>query len=221
MQFLVKFQKALAFDKLKWYNKCNVMIIVERLEQSGLLCLYGHFFILEVMLMAKKSSGSRGGNTVALVYDLVKPITDELGLILWDVVFEKEGAYWYLRVFIDRDDDMPSMDDCENVTRPLSKILDEKDPIEQSYILEVGSPGLGRELKKKEHFERYLECPVRIRFIRENEKGEKEIIAALKSYDKDSVTVMADGEESIIKLSDTAFVKLYDDEDVFDEDFEE
>lgn len=164
-----------------------------------------------------KSKKGKGGNTAAAVSEMVRPITDELGLILWDVVFEKEGAYWYLRVFIDRDDDMPSMDDCENVTRPLSKLLDEKDPIEQSYILEVGSPGIGRELKKEEHFLRYLECPVRVRFIRENEKGEKEIIAALKEYNKDTITVMADGEESVIKLADTAFVKLADDEDLFDE----
>ena len=169
--------------------------------------------------MAAKSG--KGGNTVAAVYEMVKPITDELGLVLWDVVFEKEGAYWYLRVYIDRDDGMPDMDDCENVTRPLSKLLDEKDPIEQSYILEVGSPGLGRELKKEEHFLRYMECPVRIRFIRETENGEKEIIAALKEYNKDSVTVALDGEERVIKLTDTAFIRLYDDEDIFDDDFDE
>lgn len=169
--------------------------------------------------MAAKSG--KGGNTVAAVYEMVKPITDELGLVLWDVVFEKEGAYWYLRVYIDRDDGMPDMDDCENVTRPLSKLLDEKDPIEQSYILEVGSPGLGRELKKEEHFRRYMECPVRIRFIRETENGEKELIAALKEYNKDSVTVAYDGEERVIKLADTAFIRLYDDEDIFDDDFDE
>lgn len=168
-----------------------------------------------------KSKKSKGGNTAAAVCEMVRPITDELGLILWDVVFEKEGAYWYLRVFIDREDGMPGMDDCENVTRPLSKLLDEKDPIEQSYILEVGSPGLGRELKKKEHFLRCLECPVRIRFIRENEKGEKEIVAALKEYNKDTITVMADGEESVIRLTDTAFVRLADDEDLFDGDLGE
>ena len=172
------------------------------------------------MASGKNAKSGKGGNTIAKVYEMVKPITDELGLVLWDVVFEKEGAYWYLRVFIDRDDDMPSMDDCENVTRPLSKLLDEKDPIEQSYILEVGSPGLGRELKREEHFMRYMECPVRIRFIRENEAGEKEIIAALKAWSKDSITVARDGEESEIKFTDTAFIKLYDDEDVFD-DFDE
>ena len=171
----------------------------------------------DLMGAGKSTKGGKGGNTVAKVYGIVKPITDELGLVLWDVVFEKEGAYWYLRVFIDREDDMPDMNDCENVTRPLSKILDEKDFIDQSYILEVGSPGLGRELKKEEHFLRYIDCPVRIRYIRENENGEKEVISTLKEYKKDSILVMLDGEEGIVNLSETAFIKLYDDEDVFDE----
>lgn len=164
---------------------------------------------------------NKGGNTIAKVYEMVKPITDELKLSIWDIVFEKEGAYWYLRVYIDREDDMASMEDCENVTRPLSKLLDDWDPIDISYILEVGSPGLGRLLRKPEHFGKFLECPVRVRFIRENENGEKEIIAALKAYGKDSITVAADGKESVIKLSDTAFVKLADDEDLFGDEFEE
>ncbi len=166
--------------------------------------------------MAKGNFG-KGKTTVNKVYELTKPITDELGLVLWDVVYEKEGAYFYLRIFIDREDGYPDMSDCENVTRPLSKILDDDDPIDGSYILEVGSPGLGRELKKEEHFLYYIDCPIRIRLIRANEAGEKEIIATLKEYNKDSIKVMRDGEEYEIKLSETAFVKLYDDEDVFDE----
>ncbi len=172
-------------------------------------------------MSGKNAKSGKGGNTIAKVHDMVMPIIDELGLSLWDIVFEKEGAYWYLRVFIDGKDDLASMEDCENVTRPLSKLLDEQDPIEQSYILEVGSPGIGRALKKEEHFQKFLECPIRVRFIRENENGEKEIIAALKAYDKDTVTVARDGEEEVIKLSDTAFVKLADDEDLFGDDFEE
>lgn len=159
---------------------------------------------------------SKGGNTAARVFELAKPITESLGLVLWDVSFEKEGSYWYLRVFIDRDDRDPDMNDCESVSRPLSDVLDREDPIEQSYILEVGSPGLGRELKKEEHFTRYIDCPVRIRLIRENDSGEKELIATLCAYNRDSITVARDGERFDIALSDTAFVKLYDDEDVFD-----
>lgn len=149
-------------------------------------------------------------NTVAKIYELAQPLAEELGLIIWDIVFEKEGANYYLRVFIDKDEGI-SMDDCEAFTRPLNKILDEADPIEQSYILEVGSPGLGRELRKPEHFELYKGYGIRIRFIRPLENGEKEIVGTLKDYDRDSVRV--DG--ITYKLSDTAFIRAYDDEDLF------
>ena len=117
-------------------------------------------------MSGKNAKSGKGGNTIAKVHDMVMPIIDELGLSLWDIVFEKEGAYWYLRVFIDGKDDLASMEDCENVTRPLSKLLDEQDPIEQSYILEVGSPGIGRVLKKEEHFQKRRTILVQMHGIR-------------------------------------------------------
>lgn len=153
---------------------------------------------------------AKGGNTVSTVYDLARPIADELGLKIWDVTFEKEGAMWYLRVLIDKDGGL-SMDDCEAMTRPLSEALDKADPIEQNYMLEVGSPGLGRELKKKEHFEEFLECPVRIRYIRETD-GQKEFIAVLKGFNDGIVSVVTEDGDKEIKLSDTAFIRLYDDD---------
>ena len=88
-------------------------------------------------------------NTVGIVTDLVRPITDELGLDLWDVRFEKEGSTWYLRIFLDKEEGV-NIDDCENVSRRLSPILDETDPIVQSYTLEVSSPGIGRDLRRPE-----------------------------------------------------------------------
>ena len=72
-------------------------------------------------------------NTAALVRELAQPICDELGLFLWDVRYEKEGSSYYLRVFIDSDDGI-SIEDCENVTRPLSKALDDADPIKEQYL---------------------------------------------------------------------------------------
>lgn len=168
--------------------------------------------------MAGKKGG-KGGNTAAAVWDIAKPIADGLGLKIWDVVFEKEGAMWYLRVFIDKEDGAVDMDDCENMTRPLSKALDETDPIEQNYMLEVGSPGLGRELRRPEHFEEFLECPVRIRYIRETD-GKKEFIAILKGYTKDTVSVVAEEGDMEVKISDTAFIRLYDDDpdELFNDD---
>ena len=78
-------------------------------------------------------------------------------------------------------------------------------------MLEVGSPGLGRELKRPEHFEEFLECPVRIRYIRETD-GQKEFIAILKGVTKDTISVITEEGDKEIKLSDTAFVRLYDDD---------
>ena len=150
-------------------------------------------------------------STVEKAYELAKPLAESLGVSIWDVVFEKEGASWYLRIFIDKDDGI-NIDDCEAFSRPFNKILDEKDFVDQSYIFEVGSPGIGRELKRPEHFEKYIGSPVRARLIRAAD-GLKEIIGLLKEYNKDSILV----DEKEIKLSDTAFVKLYDDENIFDE----
>jgi len=148
------------------------------------------------------------GGTEQKVYDIIKPITDELGYYLWDVCYEKEGALWYLRIFIDQDEGI-SIEDCERATAPINKILDETDPISQSYMLEVGSAGLERELVKEEHFEVCKGDVVRIRFIR-GEGGEKEINAVLVNADKEGVTVeMENGEERKYPLTDIAFVKLY------------
>lgn len=148
------------------------------------------------------------GGTEQRVYDLVRPITDELGYFLWDVSYVKEGAVWYLRIFIDCDEGI-TIDDCEKATRPISDALDEADPISQSYMLEVGSAGLERELLKPEHFEVCEGDKVRIRFIRSID-GQKEITAELVSADKEFVTAADEnGQEMKYPLSDIAFVKLY------------
>ena len=153
-------------------------------------------------------------STVTKVRALAQPICDELGLFLWDVRFEKEGATWYLRVFIDKDGGI-DMDDCEALHRPLNKLLDDTDPIPQSYVFEVSSPGLGRELKRPEHFEVCIGDEVRVRFIRPH-NGEKEIIRTLSSYDKSAIVLTdSSGQSETIQLSDCAFVKLYDDGDLF------
>lgn len=147
--------------------------------------------------------------TVKKVRELAQPLCDELGLFLWDVKFEKEGANWYLKVFIDSDEGI-TLDDCESLNRPLDKLLDEYDPIPQSYVLEVSSPGLGRKLERPEHFEVCIGDEIRIRFIRPK-NGEKEIIRTLEDFENDVMTVSKDGEKEKILISECAFVKLYDD----------
>lgn len=149
-------------------------------------------------------------NTAAMVYDLAKPITDDVGVYLWDVRFEKEGASWFLKVIIDSDEGI-TFDDCEAVSRPLSTLLDEEDFIEQSYYLEVSSPGVMRELRKPDHFEVCIGDDVLVKLIRPDEAGQREFHGVLTSYDDGRFTIEADGQEKEFVLSDCAFVKLDDD----------
>lgn len=150
------------------------------------------------------------GTTENRIYELVKPLADELSLYIWDVRFEKEGASFYLRVFIDKEGGI-TIEDCEDLTRPLNKLLDEVDPIPQHYILEVGSPGIERDLLRENHYEICLGEPVRVRFIRTVDDN-KEFIGCLVSWDKDKITIEIEGEQKEFSLSDIAFVRIYDDE---------
>lgn len=153
-------------------------------------------------------------NTVEKVRELALPLCDELGLFLWDVRFEKEGASWYLRVFIDKDGGV-DMDDCEAFTRPFNKILDDADPVAQSYVLEVGSPGLGRDLKRPEHFLACIGDEIRVRTIRPID-GERDFIGILMSFEKNSFVIAQSEEDRVeFKLSDCSYVKLNDDADLF------
>ena len=141
--------------------------------------------------MAKQS----GGNTAQRVEALVRPTVEGMGLRLWDVVFEKEGPDWYLRILIDRDGTMDT-DTCAEVSHALDPILDEADPIDQSYYLEVGSPGLGRKLTRPEHFEAFLEAPVRVKLIRPLENGVRELEGIL-------IDVAENGDFEVITEEDT------------------
>lgn len=145
---------------------------------------------------------------VKTVRELAQPLCDDLGLFLWNVKLEKEGANWYLRVYIDKDGGI-SVDDCEALHRPLDKLLDEYDPIPQSYVFEVCSPGLERKLERPEHFEVCIGDEVKVRFIRPKD-GVKEIIGILSGYHDGEITVACGGDEKKIQLGETAFVKLND-----------
>lgn len=148
-------------------------------------------------------------NTARIVFDMVKPLTDELGLFLWDVRFEKEGASWFLRVYIDSDDGI-SFDDCEAVSRPLSELLDQKDFIEQSYFLEVGSPGLMRELRTDVHFNVCIGDEVFVKLIRPRD-NKREFFGILKEYDKGHFKIQIGDDIEEFDTSECSFVKLNDD----------
>lgn len=114
--------------------------------------------------MAEKRK-AKGKNTVAVVWDIVEPIAESLGLVLWDVRFVKEGASWFLRLFIDKPGGV-GMEDCVDFSHGVDKPLDDADPIDQSYYLEVSSPGLQRQLTRDFHFEFCKGQPVLVHLIR-------------------------------------------------------
>ncbi len=145
--------------------------------------------------MAKQSASP--GNIAGQVTPLVTPITDELGLLLWDIRFLKEGASWILRVIIDKEEEPVSINDCVAVSRRLSPLLDEADPIPQSYCLEVTSPGAERELTRPAHFAYYMGWPVNVKLYRPDEKGRREIAGILLDAD-DRIAIQTEEEETLV-----------------------
>lgn len=132
------------------------------------------------------------------IYDIAKPIAQNLGLEVWDVKFLKEGQNWYLRVFIDKPQGI-SIEDCEKMSHGLDEPLDILDPIEQSYFLEVCSPGIERELSKDSHLEKFIGYQITVKLIRPNENGEKFLLGKLVKFDKCSI---------IIELSDKCTIEI-------------
>ena len=138
---------------------------------------------------------------------LLTPIVEEYGFELVDVEYVKEGSTWYLRSYIDKPGGI-SIDDCEKVSRRLSDLLDQEDFIEDAYIMEVSSPGLGRPLKKEKDFRRSLGEEVEIRTYRAIDR-QKEFVGILKCYDAETVTIAyEDGSEQTFDRNDIALIRL-------------
>lgn len=133
---------------------------------------------------------------------LALPVCEELGLSLYDVEYKKEGQDWYLRIFIAKEDGV-GIDDCENMSRRMSDLLDEHDPISDAYILEVSSPGIERVLKKDAHFEGAIGEEVEVKLFSPMD-GKKSISGVLTAYDGKSVTL---DEETVIEKEKCAQVK--------------
>lgn len=138
---------------------------------------------------------------------LVMPMITENQFELVDVEFVKEGSNRYLRLYIDKEGGI-TVDDCELISRPLSDLLDQEDFIEESYILEVSSPGLGRPLKKDKDFKRSLGEEVEIRLYRPVDK-KKEWNGILTAYDDHTVTIETEeGEEKTFERASLALIRL-------------
>lgn len=126
-------------------------------------------------------------------YQIAEPIVLENGLELVDVEYVKEGSEWFLRVFIDKEGGV-DIDDCTKVSRGISEVLEDNDPIEQAYHLEVSSPGIERPLRKTEDFEKFMGHKVLVKtFTKHN--GKKEFIGYLSGIDDENIRIDIDGQE--------------------------
>lgn len=142
------------------------------------------------------------------VFALIRETVESQNVNLWDVRFVKEGASWYLRVIIDSDKGI-SIDDCTNVHHAIDPILDDADPIDKSYYLEVCSPGLERELTREEHFEKMAGKNVKVKLYKAKDSV-KEFAGVLRSGNKQTVTVTVNGVDTEFLKSEISSVKLDD-----------
>ena len=138
------------------------------------------------------------------VYDLVKPTVESCGVNLWDVRFVKEGASHYLRIFIDKPEGI-SINDCTDVSHAVDPVIDEADPIDCSYYLEVCSLGAEREIARPHHFEYAIGKEIKVKLFKAID-GKKEFVGTLKTYDGD-ITIETDGTET--KFEKGTFSKVY------------
>lgn len=139
--------------------------------------------------------------------ELLLPLVREHQFELVDVEYVREAGNWYLRAYIDKAGGI-TVDDCEVISRAFGDLLDEHDFIEESYILEVSSPGLGRPLKKDKDFARSIGEEVEVRTFRPVQH-QKEFTGILKAYDKEKIVIELENEESMeFQRADIALVRL-------------
>ena len=141
------------------------------------------------------------------VFALARPVVETEGCSLWDVEYLREAGTWYLRIYIDKEGGV-SIDDCERISRALDPILDEADPIPESYVVEVGSAGAERELKRPSDFEQFLGHEVEVKLYKPL-KGRKTYVGTLAAYEDGAVTISAAGEDLRFSAEDTAQVRLH------------
>ena len=141
------------------------------------------------------------------VAQLALPFVEAAGCSLWDVEYVKEAGEWFLRIYIDKEGGI-TVNDCEAVAREMNEILDREDFVEDSYVFEVSSPGLGRPLKKEKDYVRSMGKEIEIRTYRAINR-EKEFYGILSAYDESTVTIETEnGEKMTFEKPDIALIRL-------------
>lgn len=142
-----------------------------------------------------------------IVRELAAPVVIENGCELWDVEYVREAGQWYLRLYLDKEGGVNILD-CEAISRKVSDLLDEVDPIESSYMFEVSSAGCERQLKRPSDFERFMGEPILLKTYKPV-AGRKEFAGVLAGYDNGSVLVdMGSGDPLWFEKADIAMVRL-------------
>ena len=139
-------------------------------------------------------------------WQFAEPLVQANGCSLWDVEYVREGGEWFLRLYIDKEGGV-NIDDCEAVSRAVDPVLDEKDPIPESFRFEVCSAGLERVLKRPSDFERFLGAPVLVKLYRPKD-GAKEFPGTLTAYRDGAVTISMGGKEITFEKAEVALVRL-------------
>ena len=136
-----------------------------------------------------------------------EPVVREHGCTLWDVEYVREGADWYLRLYIDKEGGV-NITDCEDISRAVDPILDEKDPIPESYHFEVCSAGIERVLKRPEDFAQFMGTAVLVKLYRPR-SGAKEFVGTLAGYADGAVSLTVGTETLTFEKNEVALVRLY------------
>ena len=141
-----------------------------------------------------------------IVAGLAQPLAAELGLELWDVEYVREAGQWFLRVYIDKDGGV-SINDCEALSKALDPVLDEADPIPDSYVFEVSSAGAERELKRPRDFEKFMGSAVEVR-LHKAVDGSKTWSGTLAGYEDGAVRLQTGDKEYVFEKAQVAKVRL-------------
>ena len=141
-----------------------------------------------------------------LVTKLALPVVEEAGCELWDVEYVREAGTWFLRIYIDKDGGVDILD-CEKVSRVLSDLLDEADPIEGSYTFEVSSAGAERPLKRPGDFARFMGSPVAVKLYKAR-NGRKEFAGVLAGYEDGNITIAVGDTTMTFSKEEVALCRL-------------
>jgi ribosome maturation factor RimP len=139
---------------------------------------------------------------------MAQPVAKENGCYIYDVEYAKEGKNKTLRIFADKEEGAISLDECEAISRRMSELLDESDPIPENYMLEISSPGIERRLRTAEHFEKYLGRDIDIGLYKAID-GSKVLSGKLLAYENEKITIETENGEMSIMQSETTTVKLH------------